>query len=213
MKTRVILASLVLGILLSGCGTPGGEVPPEQIAEAEEIPVESAVENSEKEPEESNKSGGSSEYGLWFFLEEESSLGENKFVFHLRSETDEDEEMTLAVSCNPGQTLLVGVLLSSSSFQFPSDPNLEVQVRFDDGPLEDWHAYVDGPFAKAFSPTELPNDADLMALDLQFLNKLSRHDTFGVRVIDLNGGHTAKFPITGVRAIAEKVSASNCVPQ
>ena len=211
MKTTVAVVALGVGILLSGCSNSEETVPPAPTIENK---------NTEQQPE--GAAGGesgaeeadaSSEYGLWSFLEEESSLGENKFVFTLRSETDEDEEMALAVSCNPGQTLLVGVLLSSSSFQFSSDPSLEVQVRFDDGPLEDWHAYVDGPFAKAFSPNELPSDADLLALDLQFLNKLSGHDTFGVRVIDLNGGHTAKFPITGVRAIAEKVSASNCVPQ
>ena len=75
-------------------------------------------------------------------------------------------------------------------------------------------AYLDGPFVRAFSPNDdLQGNPNLHAVDLQFVNKLSSHETFGVRVIDANGSHTAKFPIEGARAIAEKVLAANCVPQ
>ncbi len=199
---RFSVAILAFGILLSGCGLPNEEASSEgQSEEVQPPPV------AEEEP------ASEGEYGLWYLLEEETSLGENNFVFTLESETDEGERMSLAVACSPEQTLLAGVLLSSSAFQFPPDQYLDVQVRFDDGQKEEWHAYGQGPFVRGFSPTEVPVNASLSALDLQFLNKLSSHETLGVRVIDVNGSHTAKFPITGARAIADKVSASGCLPQ
>ena len=203
MQMRFSPAILALGILLSGCGLPNEGASSEGQTDGVQPPPV-----SEEEP------ASEGDYGLWFFQEEESSLGENKFVFLIMSETDEEQEMMLTVSCNPEQTLLAGVALTSSSFQFSPDPFLEVQVRFDDGPLEDWHAYLDGPFVRAFSPNDdLQGNPNLHAVDLQFVNKLSSHETFGVRVIDANGSHTAKFPIEGARAIAEKVLAANCVPQ
>jgi len=199
---HVFVVTLSLGILLSGCA-----ISEEAVSNA---PM---VDSSEQQPDSAEKVEAAAEYGLWYLLEEETSLGENNFVFTLESETDEGQRMSLVVACSPEQTLLVGALLSSGSFQFPPDQYLDVEVRFDDSEKEKWYAYGQGPFVRAFSSTEVPINTSLSALDLQFLNKLSSHDALGVRVFDVNGSHTAKFPITGVRAIAEKVSASSCLPE
>lgn len=202
MNMRIPIAAIAVGIFLAGCGMSAEEASPEPM-----------VENTEKQSKDTEEFDAGAEYGLWYLLEEETSLGENNFVFTLESETDEGERMSLVVACSPEQTLLAGVLLNSGSFQFPADKYLEVEVRFDDSQKEQWYAYGQGPFVRGFSTTEVPVNASLSALDLQFLNKLSSHETLGVRVIDVNGSHTAKFPIAGARAIAEKVSASSCLPQ